>query len=90
MLLYCTLNYSAHAQQIPGIGVVLRVDSEHIEYRWVLFASPMPKTTIDDAFDPKDAADMKNIRFSTKWLFEISHRSFSKAVGGRILAWDKM
>lgn len=90
MLLYCTAGYWKYAQQSPGRGVVLRVDDEHIEYRWLPFSQPIPKALMDGNFDPEDASKLKNIRFSSHWLFEISQGSFSKVVNDRATAWEHL
>ncbi|HLG99483.1 MAG TPA: hypothetical protein VKX49_24455 [Bryobacteraceae bacterium] len=84
ILLYCTANYGKYALQSPGVGVVLRSDMEHIEYRWLPFAEAVPKAVIDASLDPEDAAKLKNIRFSSHWLFQISQSSFSRVVRDRI------
>lgn len=90
MLLYCTGNYAAHPMEVPGIGVVLGVDRQHIKYRWLPFVQPIPKADIDGSFDPDDISKMRDIRFAARWLFEVSQQSFSKAVGGRATAWGKL
>src|SRR5229473_5447407 len=87
MLLYCTAGYANHPLQVPGIGVVLRVDSEHVEYRWIPFDQPIQKIALDVNLDSDDAAKMRNIRFSSHWLFEISQQSFSKIADARAMAW---
>jgi hypothetical protein len=78
VLLYCTAGYAAYPLQAPGLGVVLHADHQHIEYRWVPFAKPIPKADIDRGFDPDDAAKLRNIRFSSHWLFEVSRRVVSE------------
>jgi|SRR5579859_4217574 len=90
MLLYCTASYTAHPMQVPGIGVVLGVDRERIEYRWLPFLHPIPKSIIDANFASGDAAKMRDIRFSSRWLFEISQLSFSKTADDRAIAWAKL
>jgi hypothetical protein len=87
MFLYCTSSYTAHALRVPGIGIVLLVDGRHIEYRWMPLVDPIPRAVMDTTFDRSDAAEMGNIRFYQKWLFEISRQSFSKAIGNRAIAW---
>ena len=87
MLLYCTANYGKYFMQIPGLGVVLRSDQRHIEYRWLPFVEPLSKTILDQHLDPGDASKMKNIWMTSHWLFEISERSFLSVVGERSVAW---
>jgi hypothetical protein len=90
MLLYCTTGYAAYSMQVPGIGVVLRVDRNNIGYRWLPFTQPIPKATIDVSFDPDDLVNMGNIRFSAKWLFEVSQKSFLKTISDRAIAWGNL
>ncbi len=90
MLLYCTNGYSRHPIKVPGIGVVLRVDREHIEYRWLPFDQAISKAEIDRNFDSDDVGKMRLIHFASHWLFEISRESFSKTVGDRAIAWGKL
>lgn len=90
MLLYCTASYTAYPMQVPGIGVVLAVDRDHIEHRWIPFAQPIKKSIFGANLDPGDAAKMRDIRFSSRWLFEISQQSFSKTVGDQVTAWGKL
>jgi hypothetical protein len=75
--------------EAPGVGVVLSKDLENIRYRWIPFSNPVPKHLLDRHFEPEDAKKFGNIRFSSHWLFEISHQSFSKALGDRPVAWAK-
>lgn len=88
MLLYCTGSYGKYDKQVPGVGVVLRSDDIHIEYRWLPFAEPISKTIMDRQLDPEDANRMKNIWMASHWLFEISERSFSNVIGDRAVAWN--
>ena len=89
ILLYCTAGYQGHQMEAPGVGVVLSKDLENIRYRWIPFSNPVPKHLLDRHFEPEDAKKFGNIRFSSHWLFEISHQSFSKALGDRPVAWAK-
>jgi len=84
MLLYCTEGYPGFPRQIPGVGEVTTVDDEAVvSYRWVPFDDPIPKALMDQSFDADDVQSLRNIRFSTKWLFEISERSFRQTVSNR-------
>lgn len=90
MLLYCTASYSAYSLQVPGVGVVLSADREHVKYRWLPFAQPIQKADLDRNLEADDAANMRNIRFASKWLFEISQQSFAKTLGTRAITWGKL
>jgi hypothetical protein len=82
MLLYCTETYPGFPKQVPGIGETISVDDEAVViYRWMPLDEPIPKAVLDQNFEPDDARSLRNIRFSTKWLFEISERSFRQTIG---------
>ena len=81
ILLYCTEQHRKFPKQVPGIGQVTTVDDEAVvSYRWIPLDEPIPKTVIDQTFEANDTRSFQNIRFSTKWLFEISERSFMRTV----------
>lgn len=85
MLAYCTAAYPGFPKQVPGIGEAISVDDEAIiTYRWMPFDEPIPKIALNRYFEPDDAENLRNIRFSAKWLFEISERSFRQTVGDRL------
>jgi len=90
MLLYCTVSYAAYPMQIPGTGIALRVNRETIEYRWIPYVDAIPTHVIDVNFEPGDLKQMRDIRFTAGWLFEISKQSFSKTVGDRLTAWGRV
>jgi hypothetical protein len=85
MLLYCTEKYPGHPKEVPGMGLVTRVDQESVEYRWVPFIVPISRKAINKTFEADDSRKLRgaNIRFSSQWIIEISRQSFSKAVGPR-------
>jgi hypothetical protein len=76
--------------EVPGLGVVLSTDNQSVTYRWLPFAKPIPKGTIDKEFEPDDGKNFSLIRFDHFWLFEISHRSFLRAVGVRTINWENL
>lgn len=85
MLLYCTGAYPGFPKQVPGIGEAISVDDEAtVMYRWMRLDEPIPKAVLDQSFEPDDAQSLRLIYFSSKWLFEISERSFRQAVGDRL------
>jgi hypothetical protein len=90
MLLYCTSSYSGRSMQISGIGVVLSTDSQWVRYRYLPFVEPIEKSRIDGAFDAVDLKKFKDIRFSSRWLFEISHSSFSGTVANQQIDWPQV
>ena len=47
LLLYCAASYQKYPLQIPGIGVILKLDEKVINYRYLPFAEPIPKYRID-------------------------------------------
>lgn len=71
----------------PGLGIVLRKDSEVIEYRYLPLTQPVAKYRIEREFQADDLAKFKNRRFAAFWLFEISRESFVGAIGGQAIAW---
>ena len=54
LLRYCTEGYSTYQKQVPGIGIVLKAVQNAIHYRWLPFTEPIPKTLINDNFEPDD------------------------------------
>jgi hypothetical protein len=85
MLLYCTEAYPGFPKQVPGIGEAISADNEAIvTYRWMALDAPIPKAVLDQSFEPDDAESLRNIRFSSKWLFEISEQSFRRTLGDRL------
>jgi hypothetical protein len=87
LLIYCTGNYPDHPKKIHGIGIVLGTDGQTVNYRYLPFVEPIPKSKIDQAFEPIDIAKFKNIRFDTFWLFKISKESFVGTVGAQRIRW---
>ncbi len=87
LLLYCTENYGAHSMEVPGVGVVLRVDRQVVEYRYLPFAAPVPKSKLDTCFSSADLDKFSNRRFSNFWLFEISRASFAATLESTTIAW---
>src|SRR5258708_24978419 len=90
MLLYCTASYGKYSKEIPGLGIVLQTDIKWVRYQWLPFKEPIPKVTIDAAFEAADIAKFKNIRRKSFWLFEISQPSFVQTVDSQAVAWDKL
>lgn len=87
MLLYCTSSYPSRSMQIAGIGVVLSTEARWIKYRWLPFKEPIPKSRIDTGFEPSDVKKFADRRFSSRWLFEISVKSFSSTVAHQQIDW---
>ncbi|OPY11149.1 MAG: hypothetical protein A4E69_02981 [Syntrophus sp. PtaB.Bin138] len=79
LLLYCTNGYVRYAKSSPGYGVVVRHDDLTIEYDYHPFPKPFPIKDIRNAFRADDKAKLRNIRFSSHWLFELNKNSFLKA-----------
>jgi hypothetical protein len=80
MLLYCTSSYPGRSMQIVGIGVVLSTDPQWIRYRCLPFHEPIPKSRIDAEFEPGDLKKFRDIRFSSRWIFQISLTSFADTI----------
>lgn len=87
LLLYCTRTYAQHPMEAPGIGFVLRVGQACVDYKYFPFAEPATKSDIDQNLRSVEADDFKNIRFSSKWLFQIAKESFAGAVASKSLKW---
>jgi hypothetical protein len=90
MLLYCTGSYPRHSMKIPGIGVVLSTDGESVKYRWLPFKEPIAKSRIDEKFAPADLEKFGDRRFSSRWLFEISLKSFSDTAANQEIDWPNV
>jgi hypothetical protein len=93
MLLYCTAEYIAYSMKVAGLGIVLRVgqkDTEFIEYRWIPFVQPIPRVVIERTFEPADWENMQHLGVKARRVFEVKDQSFSKAVAGRMPAWEKL
>jgi hypothetical protein len=84
LLLYCTDEYPDFPRQVPGIGKVLKAVRDRIDYRWMPIAVPISKETLDQNFESDDRKKMKELRFKTRRVFEISRQSFSKALGDQM------
>ena len=80
LLLYCSGSYKGHEMQVPGAGIVLAVAAAVIKYRYLPFARPIPKDALDHGFEEADLKKLRDIRFSSFWLFDISRMSFTRAV----------
>ena len=87
LLLYCSGRYPECEMTVPGIGIVLNSESKVVRYRYLPFTRPVPRNTLDEAFDAEDLANLHNIRFFQFWLFEISRESFVRSVGEQRIDW---
>lgn len=85
LLLYCTDGYTAYPKQFPGIGVALRTDASLIEHRWIPFAEPIPRASVESTFEEEDQKKMRELRFNTRRAFEISRESFARIIAGQHL-----
>jgi hypothetical protein len=90
LLLYCTEGYGVYQKQVPGIGVVLRAELDAIYYRWIPFTQPIPKTLVDDSFEPGDSMKMRQLGIKAHRVFKVSKQSFARTVASRVIAWDKL
>ena len=84
VLLYCTGGYALYPKSVPGVGVVEEVDhgSRSFTFDYEALSRPIPLEELRFAFEPVDAAKLRNIRFNNHWLFEIDAESFARAVDG--------
>ena len=84
VLLYCTGGYARYPKSVPGVGVVEEVDhgSRSFTFDYEALSRPIPLEELRFAFEPVDAAKLRNIRFNNHWLFEIDAESFGRAVEG--------
>lgn len=87
LLFYCTGSYAEHAMQVPGVGIVLRVSDKEIHYRYLPFIKKIYKDELEKYLDSAGNEKLKNIRFSSHWLFEISKQSFVNCTENRPFAW---
>lgn len=87
LLFYCTGNYSEYQMQVPGVGVVLDVSNSAICYRYLPFSIAIQKDELTKHLDQEENDKLKNIRFSSHWLFEVSKKSFVKCTENRIIIW---
>jgi hypothetical protein len=86
LLIYCTDGYDAYRRQFPGIGAAIRASARLIEYRWIPFATPLPRELIDQSFDPEDQRKMGELRFKQRRAFTISSQSFWRTVANQPIA----
>lgn len=87
LLLYCTDGYTTYAKQIPGIGVASDSSETLINYCWIPFLKPLSREHVEQTFESADRKKMQELRFNTRRVFEISKKSFSKAVEDQPLIW---
>ncbi len=87
MLLYCTGGYQGHEMEVPGIGLVLSVRQAAVTYRYLPFSAPIAKAGLDRSFEAEDLGNFQKIRLSSFWLFEISRKSFARAVENCGILW---
>ena len=90
LLLYCTASYPNYHQEAPGLGIVLKSAPDRIDYRWLPFAKPIPRSSISNGLDPQAAERFAQLHFGHNWLIDISLESFSKIIGDRTLVWGKL
>jgi hypothetical protein len=87
ILCYGTLLYSDYPMVVPGIGVVLGKDRLTVQYRYLPFNMQIPKSELNNGFAPEDFNKLKNIRFSSHWLFEVSKTSFLNVTRAIQIEW---
>lgn len=87
LLPYCTDKYKAYAMQSPGIGVAMNTSPVLVEYRWITFARPIPRSALLTTFDPDDQRKMQQLGITAHRAFKISKQSFVNAVRGQALGF---
>jgi len=87
LLLCCPSSYAENFKIIPGIGIVLTKTKESIFYRYIPFASPASKETIDRAFTESDRNKIADTGLNAYWIFDISRESFANATKGISINW---
>jgi hypothetical protein len=90
LLLYCTASYPNYHQEAPGLGIVLKSAPHRIDYRWLPFAKPIPRSSINAGLDPQAADRFGQLHFGYNWLIDISLESLSKIIGERTVAWGRL
>ena len=65
VLLYCTGGYARYPKSVPGVGVVEAVDrrQQSFTFDYEPLSQPVPLEGLRFAFEPVDAAKLRNIRF---------------------------
>jgi len=87
LLLYCAKSYLDHPMEVPGLGIVFHTDDQTVNYRYLPFVEAIPKSKIDQAFEPDDIDKFRKIWLPAFWLFEISKESFVRTVGEQRILW---
>lgn len=90
LLLYCTGNYPDYKTEAPGLGIVLKLAPDRIDYRWLPLARPIPRESIKASLDSQAAKRFGQLHFGHNWLIEISPESFFKIMGDRPPAWRNL
>ncbi len=90
LLLYCTSNYPDYYMEAPGLGIVLESAPDQVDYRWLPFAQPILRQSINASLEPEAADRFGQLHFGSNWLIEISPESFSKIMSERTVAWGKL
>ena len=86
MLLYCTLPYTEHSMEAPGIGIVMGTTEERVSYQYFPFDQSVGWDTIKSTL--KNYENRLQVLWSRgNWLFEIDSISFREALKGRQINW---
>lgn len=60
-------------------------DASLIEHRWMPFANPIPRTSIESTFDPEDRKRMGELGIKARRAFEILKQSFARTIANQAL-----
>lgn len=86
MLLYCTLPYSEHPMEAPGIGIVMGTTEECVDYQYFPLDQSVGWDTVKESL--KDYENRLKVLWSKgNWLFQIDNTSFRHALKGRQINW---
>jgi hypothetical protein len=90
ILLYCTGTYIGYDKEVPGVGVVRRVEPPAIYYCYLPLDKPISLDEMRSSFTPVDKNKLNNLRFNAFRIFVISDASFKQAIKSHCLDWSKM
>lgn len=90
LLLYCTANNPDYQKEVPGLGIVLKMAPERINYRWIPLVQPIARESIKESLDPGETERFGQLQFGHNWLIEISPESFSNIMRTRAVGWAKL
>ena len=87
MLLYCTLPYTEHPMEAPGIGIVIGSTEECVYYQYFPLDQPVGWDTIKESLKNYENR-LQVLLTNGNWLWEIDDSAaFRDVVKGRQIDW---